>query len=142
MAANKSILSTTFPRLDTLSTDASDIRRQSVFQRREHSYASTIQSQPCGKSGILRGYCRLVAALTGNEDVCFRFITRNDYATAPLGSEIVVAEVTKYSVEICYRPHDGEQLDFGLELLADLDNFDHTDSLCLDCVSTTQQSLT
>lgn len=125
---------TAFPRLDTLSADTGTRGLSPIYQRREYSYVSNLKSQPRGRTGILEGYSRFVAALTGEEEVCFQFVLRNDFA-ASASREVVTAGVSKDAVDINRRLDDDEQCDFGLELLADLDHFDSTESVLLDCVS-------
>lgn len=133
----KNIGPTAFPRLDTLSANRGPRRQHPIYRRREQSYANNLKEQPRGKTGLLQGFSRFIAALTGEEEVCFKFIIRNDYVVSS-APEIVAAEVSRDSIEIDQQQQtldNVEHFDFGLELLADLDNFDYNESLQLDCVS-------
>lgn len=122
------------PRFDTLSNELIYQGQHCDHQRREYSFASNVEDRPRGKDAILQGFARFIAALTGDEDVCFQFAIRNGQTTPDVFRSIS-AVVFGDSIDISQNSSNGEQYDFGLELLADLDNFDHADSLLLDCVS-------
>ncbi|KAK4496852.1 hypothetical protein PRZ48_011301 [Zasmidium cellare] len=135
-----SIQPTAFPRLDTLSAavpqEESRHQTQQRYRRRQFSYASNPAAQPKGKAALLQDYSRFIASFTGDAEVCFQFALRNDLQ-AVAKPEIVHASVLDRSnamegsstEEDCIVEIDQQQdvdvgFDFGLELLADPDNFD------------------
>lgn len=140
------ITPTTFPRLDT-SDSLRGTSDSSRFKRREFRYHSNADSAPRGKRALLQDYSRFVASFTGESEVCFRFALRSSLE-ADLPYETVEADVSESGaigdngevvteVALQIRPHvaNDEHFDFGLELLADPDNFDTAhEAPILDCV--------
>lgn len=144
---------TAFPRLDTLATalpqDGSRHERQQRLHRRQFSYASDPATRPKGKTALLQDYARFIASFTGESEVCFQFALRNDFQ-AVATPEIVQASLLETSSDTNHKGRDEHdcmldidrqrksdgQFDFGLEMLADPDDFDSISiSPTLDCVS-------
>lgn len=141
---NTTVRPTAFPRFDT--RDHTQDRTGDVinidYKRRDFEYAA--KDIPKGKTALLQGYCRFIAAFTGEYEPSFECALRYDTQAQPR-REVVSAEVlgedsedlsNDVLLEIKHDVTTIERVGFGFELLVDPEDFDTLNTRpVLDCVS-------
>lgn len=140
---------TVFPRFDTLATPARRERNDNrQCSRRAFYYATNPVARPKSRDALLQSYTQFITSYTGESEVTFQYALRTRL-DKPLESQIVQAKIlngqtvseieqTDDCVLDVVQPHEDvtEAFDFGLEILADVDNFDSAKApTLLDCVS-------
>lgn len=143
-------IATTFPRLDTLPGDArSDHPVPTDWRWKRHSYLTSPAACPRGRHALLQGYSRFITALTGEPRIGFQFSLRTALPERSEQQHVKAVpsdgepEAEAESAENCVpslsaveEDEEGLDSDFGLELLADPDDFESSESeVQLDCVS-------
>lgn len=139
---------TNFPRLDTIeqNNQTSVASRQTL--RRQWTYHTNPAAAPKGKTALLRCYSRFIADFTGESEICFQFLLRENVERTSSPS-VVEAEFHDRSqqqhehdkgAECCLDVKEIDQsqgpFGFGLELLADLEQMDTLERAPqLNCVS-------
>ncbi|THZ23114.1 acetyl-CoA synthetase-like protein [Aureobasidium pullulans] len=138
---------TVFPRFDTLATPARRERNgKRQCGRRAFYYATNPVARPKSRDALLQSYTQFITSYTGESEVTFQYALRTRLEK-PLESQIIQAKIlngqtvseieqTDDCVLGVFQPHeDGtEAFDFGLEILADVDNFNSAKApTLLDC---------
>ena len=131
---------TIFPRLDTLPGDArSDHPVPTDWRWKRHSYLNSPAACPKGRHALLQGYSRFITALTGEPRIGFRFVLRTALSEQSeqqhveafvLDPEAKARTARECILDLNPAAGNNECLDteFGLELLADPDEFESTES--------------
>lgn len=151
MASSSTIQPTTFPRLDDLWSPARhEHNDQTAYKRLDLSFTKHQKARPRGKGDLLKSYSRFIAIYTGQSEVTFQYALRTEIhkpvephviqcrtfdESAVSGSDMTDDYVLDL-VQHTQHQEDTKAFDFGLEIIADVNNFDSTEApTLLNCVS-------
>ena len=151
MAEPSDIRPTAFPRLDNLLSSVQHEGNDEVqYKQRDFSFATNHVPCPRGRDALLKDYSEFIAFYTGECEVAYQYALRTQihHAVEPqiiqaraMDTEILSDHKTNkdYTLGII-QPEEGHttSFDFGLEIVADVDNFISTEAPpLLNCVSKT-----
>lgn len=151
MASSSIIQPTAFPRLDDLWTpNQREHNDQTAYKRLDHSFTTNQKACPRGRDDLLKSYSQFIASYTGQSEITFQYALRTEIhkpvephviqcktfdESAVSGSDLTddyVLDLVQHS----QHQEDTKAFDFGLEIIADVDNFDSTEApLLLSSVS-------
>jgi len=149
MADPSIIWPTAIPRLDNLlSSVQHEDNDEAQHKRRDFSFATNHVPCPRGRDALLKDYSEFVAFYTGECEVAYQYALRTQlhHAVEPqiiqaraMDTEILSGHKTNndYALDII-QPEEGDttSFGFGLEIVADVDNFISTEApALLNCVS-------
>jgi hypothetical protein len=149
MADSSIIQPTTFPRLDDL---LSPIQHEDIdetqYKQREFSFAINHVPCPRGRDALLKSYSQFVASYTSESEVTFQYALRTELYHASESQVIQAKSATRemtsghkqsddYMFDIIqHKEEETTRFDFGLEIVADVDNFASAEApALLSCVS-------
>jgi len=151
MADSSIIRPTAFPRLDNLLSSVQHEGNDEV-QYKQRDFSFTTHHVPCprGRDALLEDYSQFIAFYTGECEVTYQYALRTQlyHAVEPqiiraraMDTEVLSDHKTNndYTFDIIH-PEEGDttSFDFGLEIVADVDNFISTEAPpLLNCVSKT-----
>jgi hypothetical protein len=156
MADSSIIQPTTFPRLsDLLSPIQHEDIDETRYKQRKFSFATNYVPCPKGREALLKSYSQFVATYTGESEVTFQYALRTAlyHAFEPqvIQAKAFTGEISSeheqphdYMFDIIqHEEEDTTNFDFGLEIIADVDNFTSADApVLLSCVSVSSLWLT
>jgi hypothetical protein len=136
MADSSIIQPTTFPRLDDL---LSPIQHEDIdetqYKQREFSFAINHVPCPRGRDALLKSYSQFVASYTSESEVTFQYALRTQLHHTVQGQIIQARCIDEQDLAyyegpdrcifeiVQHKEEDPKRFDFGLELIADVDNF-------------------
>ncbi|KAI5198753.1 acetyl-CoA synthetase-like protein [Aureobasidium subglaciale] len=146
MAESLIIQPTRFPRFDTFAVPREEHNERSDYRTRDFSFATSGVSRPRSKDALIQSYSEFLTSYTGQHEVAYQYTLRTSL-DKPSEVQIIQAKTVEEStVPAIERPccfafntsehtNRGEEaFDFGLELLADIDQFESAkSSSSLDC---------
>ncbi|KAI5242094.1 acetyl-CoA synthetase-like protein [Aureobasidium subglaciale] len=149
MAESLIVQPTRFPRFDTFAASREGQNERSEHRTRDFSFATNGVPRPSSKDALIQSYSEFLASYTGQHAVAYQYTLRTNL-DKPSEVQIIQAKTVEESTvpvieKICrhafittdYTNEGDEIFDFGLELLADVDQFESIKSSSfLDCVST------
>lgn len=140
---------TVFPRFDSLVAPVQRERNDKrQYSRRAFYYATNPIARPKSRDYLIKSYSQFITSYTGDLKIAFQYALRTRL-DKPLESQIIQAKIlggqtvseTEQTDDCVFEKFhhnqdDPETFDFGIEILADVDNFDSTRvPTLLDCVS-------
>ncbi|KAG9613762.1 acetyl-CoA synthetase-like protein, partial [Aureobasidium melanogenum] len=130
MASSSIIQSTAFPRLDDLWTPIQrEHNDQTAYKRLDFSFSSNQKACPRGKDDLLKSYSQFIASYTGQSEITFQTLDANA-VSGPDMTDDYVLDLVQHS----QHQEDTKTFDFGLEIIADVDNFESTEApVILSC---------
>lgn len=149
MADSSIIRPTSFPKLDNLlSYVQHQNNEEAQYKRRDFSFATNHVPCPRGRDALLKNYSQFIAFYTGECEVAYQYVLRTQlhHAVQPqiiqaraMDTEVLLDHKTNndYTFDII-QPEERHttSFDFGLEIVADVDNFISTEApALLNCVS-------
>jgi hypothetical protein len=149
MADSSIIQLTTFPRLsDLLSPIQHEDIDETRYKQRKFGFATNHVRCPKGRDALLKSYSQFVATYTGESEVTFQYALRTQLYhvfepqviqakafTGKISSEHEQPHDYMFDI-IQHEEADTTNFDFGLEIIADVDNFASAEApVLLSCVS-------
>ncbi|KAG9602741.1 acetyl-CoA synthetase-like protein, partial [Aureobasidium melanogenum] len=130
MASSSIIQPTAFPRLDDLWTPIQrEHNDQTAYKRLDFSFTTNQEAHPRGREDLLKSYSQFIASYTGQSEVTFQTFD----GSAVSGSDMTDDYLLDL-VQHTQHQEDTKAFDFGLEIIADVDNFDSTEApVLLSC---------
>jgi hypothetical protein len=136
MTVSSIIQPTIFPRLDDrVSHIPREHNKEITFRRRDFSFATNHVGFPRGRDDLLESYSRFIATYTGRCEVAFQYVLRTQLhqtiGTQTIQARNIEGELSlddegsdAYFIDVLqHEEEDTMSYDFGLELIADVDNF-------------------
>lgn len=150
MASSSIIQHTAFPRLDDLfSATERERNGQTTHKKLAFSFTTNWEARPKCREDILRSYSHFIASYTGQSEITFQYALRtqiqksvephivrlrtsdDDAASCSDTTDDYVLDSINHSQE-----EDMQAFDFGLEIVADVNNFESAEApALLSCVS-------
>lgn len=149
MAVSFTIQPPVFPRLhDLVSSVPRENNGETTLKQLDFSFATNHVALPRGRDDLLASYSQFIASYTGDSEVTFQYALRTQLHHTVQGQIIQARCIDEQDLAyyegpdrcifeiVQHKEEDPKRFDFGLELIADVDNFASVEAPPqLECVS-------